>query len=182
MAVEQEMKVPVADLDDVRSRLATSGAVLRHPLAFEENWVLDDGAGSLRGSGRLLRLRRLGDEWIITFKGPASFAAGIKSRPEFETGVAAGERLLEILAGLGFAPVRRYQKRRETWVLSGLAVSLDETPMGSFVELEGDPTVIVSVASRLDLDPQRAARGSYLDLWLAWRENHAEAPVDMVFS
>lgn len=182
MAVEQEMKVPVPDLGGVRSRLVEAGAALRHPLVLEENWVLDDDTGSLRCSGRLLRLRRLGDEWILTFKGPASFAAGIKSRPEFETGVAAGPRMLEILSGLGFAPVRRYQKRRETWQLSGLAISLDETPMGPFVELEGDPATIVPVASRLGLDPQRAARGSYLELWLAWRESHPGAPDDMVFA
>lgn len=174
--------MPVPDLGGVRSRMAEAGGVQIHPLVFEDNWVLDDATGSLRGSGRLLRLRRLGDEWILTFKGPASFAGGIKSRPEFETGVTAGPRMFEILAGLGFTPVRRYQKRRETWRLSGLAVSLDETPMGSFVELEGDPAAIVPAALRLGLDPQRAARGSYLELWLAWRDVHPEAPDDMVFA
>jgi len=181
VAIEQEIKIPVADLEAIRSRLAQVGATLDHPLTFEENVVLDDASGQLRSSGRLLRLRRYGGTFTLTFKGPATFAAGVKSRQELETEVEDGGKALALLAALGFVPIRRYEKRRETWWLGEVTVALDETPLGSFVELEGPPEAVLAGATALGLDPGCAARGSYLELWLAHRELHPDAPGDMVF-
>lgn len=181
MAIEQEIKIPVADLEAIRGRLVQAGASLDHPLTFEENVVLDDASGQLRSSGRLLRLRRYGDTFTLTFKGPATFAAGVKSRQELETEVEDGGKALALLDALGFAPIRRYEKRRETWRLGEVTVALDETPLGSFVELEGPVEAVLVGAAALGLDPGRAARGSYLELWLAHRELHPDAPEDMVF-
>jgi len=182
MAIEQEIKVPVGGLDEPRRRLERAGAVLEQPVTFEENWVLDDAAGRLRATGRLLRVRRWGDAWTVTFKGPATFAGGVKSRQELETGVGDGTSVMALLAALGFTPVRRYEKRRESWRLGGVVVCLDETPLGCFVELEGDAEDVLAGTVRLGLDPADAARGSYLDLWLAHRDVHPEAPEDMVFT
>jgi len=181
VAIEQEIKVPVSGLDPVRERLAQAGAALEKSLTFEKNWVLDDDDGSLRRSGRLLRLRRWGDVWTLTFKGPASFADGVKSREELETGVADGEETLALFSALGFAPIRRYEKRREGWRFAGVVIALDETPLGCFVELEGAAEAVLTAAVTLGLDPSQAVVGSYLDLWLAHRERHPGTPVDMVF-
>ncbi len=181
MAIEQEIKVPVGGLDETRRRLSAAGATLEQPLTFEENWVLDDAAGRLRASGRLLRVRRWGAAWTVTFKGPATFGGGVKSRQELESGVGDGASVLALLAALGFTPVRRYQKRRETWRLGRVVVCLDETPLGCFVELEGDADAVLAGSVTLGLDPAEAARGSYLDLWLAHRALHPDAPEDMVF-
>lgn len=109
------------------------------------------------------------------------FAGGIKSRVELETAVASAGQTLAILAALGFAPVRRYQKRRESWALREVVVDLDETPMGAFVELEGESPLLQPAAVELGLDPRAAARGTYLDLWAAFRAAHPGAPEDMVF-
>ena len=179
--VEQEMKVPVVSLAPVRARLAAVGAERIHPQLREENWVLDDGRRSLAAAGRLLRVRQMGDGAALTVKEPGVFAGGIKSRVELETAVASAERTLAILAALGFAPVRRYQKRREAWALRGVTVALDETPMGAFVELEGESPLLRPAAVELGLDPQSAARGTYLDLWAEFRVAHPGAPEDMVF-
>jgi adenylate cyclase class 2 len=175
------MKIPVRSLAPVRRRLAERGARRLHPESLEDNRVLDDAAGTLAAAGCLLRLRRFAGRVMLTFKGTASFAAGVKSRPEVETGVEDPDATLAILAGLGFAPVRRYQKRRETWSLDEVTVALDETPMGAFVELEGQATRLAPVAGVLGLDPGSAARGTYLDLWATFRAEHPEAPEDMVF-
>ena len=179
--VEEEIKVPVASLAAVRARLAEHGAVLAEPAVLEENWVFDDAEGSLARSGRLLRLRRFGARTILTFKEAGRFEGGIKSRPEFETGLTDGDGGLAILAALGFVPARRYQKRREVWLFEGLQVALDETPMGAFVEVEGDARRLLPTARRLGLDPECAARGTYLDLWRAFRATHPDAPEDMIF-
>ncbi len=175
------MKIPVPSLPAVRRRLVERGSQLLHPIALEDNWVLDDARRSLSAAGRLLRLRRFGGQATLTLKGQASFSGGVKSRVEMETEVADAEQTLAILSGLGFAPVRRYQKRRESFSLDRVIVALDETPMGAFVELEGQADQLPAVAHALELDPHAAALGTYLDLWSAYRTGHPDAPEDMVF-
>jgi adenylate cyclase class 2 len=181
VSIEREMKVPVAGLDPLRTALAGLGARRVEPATFEDNLVLDDAAGTLAASGRLLRLRRWGATVTLTYKGPATFADGVKHRQELETTVSDLEATLAILAKLGFSPVRRYQKRRELWHADTVHVALDETPIGCFVELEGDEAALRDLARRLALDPARAAHGTYLDLWNEWRARHPEAGPDMVF-
>jgi adenylate cyclase class 2 len=179
--LEQEMKIPVPSLPAVRRRLVERGGQLLHAFALEDNWVLDDVGRSLSTAGRLLRLRRFGGRATLTLKGEASFSGRVKSRVEVETEVSDAEQTLALLAGLGFAPVRRYQKRRESFSLDRVIVALDETPMGSFVELEGQAEQLPAAALALELDPDAAAFGTYLDLWSAYRTGHPDAPEDMVF-
>ena len=76
-----------------------------------------------------------------------------------------------------------HEKLREEWRLGRLLVTLDHTPMGDFVEIEGPEDELAAAAAGLGLDPALAAHGSYLSLWQAYRADHPELdlPVDMVF-
>jgi adenylate cyclase, class 2 len=179
--IEQEMKIPTPELAGVRDRLLGLGAVLESARQLEENAVLDTSRDELRATGRLLRLRRFGEATILTFKGPASFASGVKSRLELESEVASAETMLAILAELGFTARRRYQKLRETWLLEGVTVALDETPLGCFVELEGRAGLLPPLALELGLGADAAVGESYQELWALHRAHHPEAPSDMVF-
>jgi adenylate cyclase class 2 len=179
--VEEEIKVRVAALEPVRQRLREQRAALVHPRAFEENFIVDDAEERIFRGGRLLRVRRWGEEGFVTFKGRATFQGGVKQRAETQCRVDDPQALLEILAQLGLRVTRRYQKWREAWQLEGVEVVLDETPMGPFVELEGPAELLRPLARTLGLDPDGALAGSYSELWVAWRRSHPEAPVDMVF-
>ena len=97
--IEEELKIPVDDLEAVRTCAKARGASIQVPRQLEDNAVLDTPTLSLLGSGRLLRLRRWGDEVLLTFKGPASYDRHVKSRLELETHVADRERMLGILRG-----------------------------------------------------------------------------------
>ena len=86
MAEEVELKLALAE--GHQSRL------LRHPLlkqAIErhaetlDNIYYDTGDLSLRRRGIALRLRRKGRDWLQTVKLAGSSAAGLSSRPEWET-------------------------------------------------------------------------------------------------
>ena len=83
---EVEVKLPCEDLDRARGRLRDLGADVLKPLHFESNDLYDDPEGGLAASGRALRLRRAGDTALLTYKGPARFAGGVKTREERETG------------------------------------------------------------------------------------------------
>ena len=181
--VETELKIPVADLAPVRTRLATLDARLISESMREENLLLDTVDRELSGRGCVLRLRRHGARRLLTFKGPASYDGPIKVRPEHELEIEDLETMLTVFEALGYSGVVRYEKDRETWRLNDVEIVLDHTPMGDFVEVEGPPDVIGPVAGSLGLDPSDAVRGSYVSLWLEFRGRHPEMdlPPDMVF-
>jgi len=177
---EIEIKLPAPDLDAVRGRLRESGARLVAPRHFEANDLYDDSEGSIVKRGCVLRLRRTPDGARLTFKGPAQFAGGIKTREERETAVADPDELDRILTGLGYRPRFRYEKHREEWALERCVVALDETPIGRFVEVEGEPTAIRGVLPRLGLDPADALPYSYTDLYARRRREDPSLPADML--
>jgi adenylate cyclase class 2 len=178
---EIEVKIPVADLSAVRARLEESGATLRSSKHDESNVLFDDSERKLSGSGRAIRLRRAAGRAILTFKGPVRFQAGAKIREERETEVSDPVEAHAILAGLGLEPRFRYDKRREEWDCGGSVVALDETPIGEFVEVEGDPTTIRRVVALLALDASESIPYSYAELYARRRKEDPALPADMVF-
>ena len=178
MTNERELKLALDDFAALRERLRCAGALREHAENLEDN-TLWDRKESLRSAGSLLRVRRDSRGSRLTFKGPAVFEDGIKIRAEHETAVADEGSLTAILQALGYAPVRRYQKYREEWLLDDVVVALDRTPMGNFVEFEGEAAL--AVAARCDCDPTAALAADYLALYDAYREAHPGAPADMLF-
>ena len=65
--------------------------------------------------------------------------------------------------------------------LDGCAVALDETPIGNFVEVEGEPTAIRRVVVRLGLDFTEAIPYSYAELYPRRRKDEPSLPPDMVW-
>jgi len=178
---EIEVKVPAADLDAVRDRLRQARATLRSPRHDESNDLFDDPARKLSASGRTVRLRRAQGRAILTYKGTARFQDGVKIREEREVEVSDAGEAEAILAGLGLERRFRYEKRREEWDFEGCVTALDETPIGTFVEIEGDPTSIRRLIGRLALDFTEAIPYSYAELYARRRKEDPSLPPDMVF-
>ena len=178
---EIEVKIPVADLSAVRSRLQGAGASLRSPNHDESNILFDDAERRISGSGRTVRLRRAAGRAILTYKGAARFQAGAKIREERETEVSHPEEAQAILEGLGLVARFRYDKRREEWDCEGSVVALDETPVGLFVEVEADPPTIRRVVGLLGLDASESIPYSYAELYARRRKEDPALPPDMVF-
>ena len=166
-ARETEIKLRVADVSAARDALARAGAALARARHLEDNVLYDDGYGSLRTAGTVLRLRTTPDGGVLTFKGPREDHDGLKSREERETGVADPEALRAILGRLGFRPLFRYQKYRETWRHRGQEIEVDETPIGAFLEIEGDVEGIHAVAKELGFSRADYVLESYVALFFA---------------
>lgn len=165
--VETEAKIRVERLAAVRRRLKDAGARRLSPRQLETNTLFDRLDAGLRAAGRSFRVRRYGAGGSVTLKGAAKISGGMKSRLELETAVAAPEVLAEILTMLGYLPLFRYEKFRETWRHRGTVVCLDETPLGCFVEVEGAEAAIRRTVSMLGLDLSRSLTDSYPALWAA---------------
>jgi predicted adenylyl cyclase CyaB len=159
--METEFKIEVADLEAVRARLREAGATLVET-SDEENVYLDR-SGGLERRHEILRVRR--DARVrVTWKGPTDFQGGVRNRPEIEVEVSSFDDAIEIFERLGFQPIERLAKHRETWRLAGVEVALDTLAFGQFVELEGGDAAIRWVASLLGLDVAAGLRQSYREL------------------
>ncbi len=178
---EIEIKILAPDLDAVRDKLREAGATLHAPRHDETNDLYDDPARKLSGSGRTVRLRRAAGRAILTYKGAARFLDGVKIREEREVEVSDAGEAEAILNGIGLERRFRYEKRREEWDAGGCIVALDETPIGNFVEVEGDPIGIRKLIGRLALDPSEAIPHSYAELYLRRRKEEPALPADMVW-
>jgi adenylate cyclase class 2 len=164
---ETEVKLRVATAAAARALVQGIGAVLVRERHFEDNVLFDDRAGSLRASGTVLRLRTTARGGVLTFKGPRVIEGGVKSREERETAVETPGEVFAILQNLGYRPVFRYQKYRETWTHRGQEIEVDETPIGTYLEIEGDVEGIHAVARDLGFSPADYASQSYVDLFFA---------------
>lgn len=182
--MESELKIPVGAHEPVRQALRNLGAVRTHDMAREENQLLDTREGRLTAAGCVLRLRRYGRRHLLTFKGPVRYDGPIKVRPEHELEIESVAMMGRVLEALGFSVVTAYEKDRESWQLDAVSLVLDRTPMGDFVEVEGPADRLEEIAHAVGLDPARAVRGSYIDLWQDHRARHPELelPMDMVFA
>jgi adenylate cyclase class 2 len=164
---ETEVKLRLGSPEGAREVLARVGATLTRPRHFEDNLLFDDPAGSLQATGMVLRLRTTPHASVLTLKGPRRLEEGVKMREERETLVAEPDALRAILAKLGYRPVFRYQKYRESWTHRGQEVVIDETPIGTFLEIEGDSEGIRAVSAELGHDPSEYLSESYVDLFFA---------------
>ncbi|MDH3284694.1 MAG: class IV adenylate cyclase, partial [Acidobacteriota bacterium] len=148
----------------------------------EDNRVYDDERGTLKTAGRLLRVRTIGSRNVLTFKRPEVGGDGsprYKVRIEHETRIEDPEQLDEILVGLGFHVVYRYQKYRQRYTIGQQSIELDETPIGNFLELEGAPKAIDATAEKLGYSAEQYITKTY-------RALHCEIcglaePGDLVF-
>jgi adenylate cyclase class 2 len=173
---EAEIKLRVADRAAAVAALQAMGAVVAEPRHFEDNVLLDTRERALAASDRLLRMRRTTAACVLTFKGPRAIVEGVKQRPEHEVTVPDAPALERVLAGLGYQPVFRYQKYREAWAWEDVEIVLDDTPVGTFLEIEGPLATIHRAARALGRGPEDYITDSYVALFFA-----AGGTGDMVF-
>ena len=180
MPVEREVKLRFESAVAAKQALAELGATPLRERRLQDDVILDTDDGRLQRSGCALRVRRDGDRAAITWKGPV-IAGPMKTREEIETAVGLADDARRILASLGFVPRFRYQKYREELSLEGLVVAIDETPIGTFVELEGEEASIAAAAVRLGRGPADYVLASYRSLFLEHRQARGGHGADMVF-
>ena len=105
-----------------------------------------------------------------------SVVEGIRSREEIESEVGDADAVEAVLRALGFRPVFRYQKYRESYAWRDVEIVVDETPVGTFLEVEGSLATIHAAATALGFGPGDYMTDSYAGLFAA-----AGGSGDMVF-
>jgi adenylate cyclase, class 2 len=166
--LEIEVKLACDDLDRLRN--AGFQLTLETPRHFEDNWLLDLPDQPLFKQGAALRVRSVDGTGTVTYKGVVKETneSRLKVREEIETAVDEPERMIELFERLGYRRSFRYQKyRTDYWVaLDGreLKVVLDETPMGNFIEIEGDESSVLKTLDAAGFSANDIIRESYPEL------------------
>jgi adenylate cyclase, class 2 len=180
-AFEVEQKFRVTDLAELRKRLVQLGAKLSDAIDQADTYFAHP-MRNFAQTDEALRLRRVGEENRITYKGP-KIDRETKTRRELElplaSGQAAFEQYTELLVTLGFGVVATVRKRRErahlAWQGHEVEAALDTVEgVGLFAELEVGTDenglaqakrAIASLATQLGLADNE--RRSYLEMLLA---------------
>jgi adenylate cyclase class 2 len=184
MAVETEIKFRVDDLAGLRARLEAAGFEVQTPRSFESNVLYDTADRRLRTKTEILRIRHYAGHTLLTHKRLPDVGPGEdthKHRIETETEVADGEALAQVFLSLGLRPAFRYEKWRTEWREGEGHCLVDETPIGSFAELEGPAEWIDRVAAKLAVDPSQYITLSYGRLFDHWRAEHNSRAEDLTF-
>jgi adenylate cyclase class 2 len=164
--LEIEVKIKAQRLEPLRRVIIGLPAVLEAERAFERNIVFDSERVNLRERGMLLRLRRTGERAVLTLKAPVAGDSRYKVREETEVAVSDFAAAEKIIAALGFRVFFIYEKYREVFSAGMARIMIDETPIGDFIEIEGEPDRIDAVAARLGFAADDYIRDSYYQLFL----------------
>jgi adenylate cyclase, class 2 len=209
MGRETEIKLRIESITEFRMKLKKVGArtVARGSGRVHEfNTLYDTAAADLRRRDELLRIRaetptdrsaaKRTKRWLLTFKGPVRDGgaaqpdpgANHKIREEIELEVADAKALGLIFARLGMGESFHYEKYRTTFRMPGsarwargLLIELDETPIGTFVELEGPAAAIDRAAKLFGFSKDAYVLTNYLRLYAEECMRRGEKVSDMVF-
>jgi len=177
---EIEIKFRVDDLRTLARRLRAAGFRLVTSRTHEHNTLYDLPGRVLRKRGEVLRLRKYGSEWLLTHKARGRVTRH-KTRVETETGIAEGAKMEAILRSLGYEPAFRYEKFRGEWSDGKGHVVVDETPIGTFGEIEGRARWIDRTARLLAIEPKSYITQSYVELFFAWKRRTRSRAREMTF-
>lgn len=182
--IEVEAKYPLTERVDVwEQRLLALGAEAGETVDQRDEYF-EHPCRNFVTTGEAFRLRIVGDENALTYKGPLldrETKSRVESEIPFETGPEASEQMRQMLASLGFRAAGAVVKRRTTLTLERLGrsftLSLDAvTMLGAFLEIEtiaeeSDWTAarddLLKFAAELGLG--QSERRSYLELLLPRR-------------
>jgi adenylate cyclase class 2 len=178
--LEREIKLPFADADSARAAVRATGAVPLRPRRLQDDSLLDRPDGELGRRRCVLRVRQEAGRSFVTFKGPAE-ASTMKVREELETMVGDGRLILTVFEQLGFRVWFRYQKYREEYRGKDVVVAIDETPVGTFVEIEGNERGITETAAAMARTPADYVTASYRSLFVEHCEAQGLPQTDMLF-
>lgn len=178
--VEREIKLRFETTGAARKTVESIGATTRRPRQLQDDRLLDWTDRRLYRNRCTLRIRDQEGSALFTFKGPPQ-GGPMKIREELETTIGDGELLLRMMDQIGLRVWFRYQKYREEYEYKHVVITIDETPIGTFVELEGNEQGIKETADIMGFTPSDYVLESYHALFIAECRARKLSITDMTF-
>ena len=154
---ERKYRVGRKRLNEITEKLIELKAEFSKEV-FEVNY--QHRGGEMDERGATLRLRKIGDFTVLTYKERIKTDDGAKHKVEYETPVSDVDAMEKIIESLGYKLTAVYEKRRKYWRLRDVEVVLDELPFGLYLEVEGTIEAIEKAEGLLGLkEAEREPRG-----------------------
>ena len=178
--LEREIKLRFDDPESARAAVRAAGGTPVRGRRLQEDCLLDTADELLRRRRSVLRVRMESGRSFLTFKGPVQPSA-MKLREELETVVGDGTLVLRVLEELGFRVWFRYQKYREEFALDDVMIAIDETPVGTYVEIEGGTRGVATTTEALGRRPSDYLLDSYRGLFVRHCQERGLPVTNMLF-
>jgi len=178
--LEREIKLPFHDPEAARAAVLAAGGTPVRGRRLQDDCLLDTPDELLRRRRSVLRVRIESGRSFLTFKGPVQPSI-MKLREELETVVSDGTLLLRVLEELGFHVWFRYQKYREEFALDDVIIAVDETPVGTYVEIEGGEGGIATTTEALGRRTSDYLLDSYRGLFIRHCQERGLPITNMLF-
>ena len=161
MDQEIEVKFLLKDYSALMQKISDLQLPCSQERIHEFNLRYDFPDGSLVAKKQVLRLRK-DTQARLTFKGPGIMEQDVLTRKEIEVEVSDFDATNRLLEALGYQVIMMYEKFRANYLMDKLVLSVDETPLGLFIELEGEsPAQVRRAADALGLDWDARINFSY---------------------
>lgn len=181
MDQEIEVKFFLQDYAELMKKIAILHLPCSQHRVHELNLRYDLPDGSLVAQKQVLRLRK-DYQAHLTFKGPGVMEDGVLSRKEIEVVVSDFDATRRLLEALGYQVVMMYEKYRANYLLDSLVISVDETPLGLFIELEGEsPAQVRQAAETFGFNWEARINLSYSALLNLFNQNTGHTFSDLSF-
>jgi len=181
MSIETETKFKIDSPVTMKKRLKSIGAKFLSKNIEKDIYYRPQ---SYHEAGLAIRFRTIGDKGTFTVKSSLRKrlrkSAAFKIRKELEVKVADAKNFEKMLQILGFKPVFRKEKSRETYSWKNTKITIDKLPfIGNYSEIEGPRGKIIEAANLLGLDMKKAISDTYMKLLDDYRKGpaHAEIPL-----
>ena len=178
--IEREVKIPFDSPEAARAAVAATGATPLRPRRLQQDALLDTDDETLRQRRCVVRTRTKADKSFLTFKGPVQ-PGTMKIREELETMLGDGSVLRRVFEELGLHVWFRYEKYREEYAADDATIAIDETPVGTYVEIEGGEAAILALTAAMGRSASDFVLDSYRGLFLLHRERAGLTGEHMIF-
>lgn len=160
MPTEIEVKFLNVNIEDIRLKLKQNKAVLKEPMRQMRRITIK--TPQMRAEKALLRVRDEGDKVTMTYKRFENEC--VDGCQEVEIVVSDFQQTIDLLACIGFPSFTFQESKRETWLLEGTEVVIDEWPwIAPYIEIEGKcESDLRQAAQKLGFDWATASFGSVM--------------------
>ena len=144
--------------------------IKQYPKFKEIDYYYDSKNNSFSSQGKLLRLRKIGKDAILTFKGPV-IPSRFKKREEMNMelpgfGGRNFKKISNLLNEIGYLKFFNKEKIRQKFKYKNILAFLDKLPfLGYYLEIEGGNKDIVNFVKLLGLDIEKAKKETYSQLF-----------------
>jgi len=138
---------------------------------YEKTVMYDNQARIMQITDGRIRLRTKGEKVSLSYKKPLPAVDGQPKREiEYETSVGNFDLMHKILGTMEFTPSSSYEKYRTTARKDEAELTIDEYPYATFVEIEGEESLIRELAIELGLDISKHLNKPADTLFNEWRK------------